>query len=477
MIFPSSPAFSFRRFLFFLCIVLVVPMFYQAHSQTNSAFDGTWYLEMEHRDLGATRFPMDFATEGNQEFSARTRKQALNKIIGTRKALLIRTLSNAFRGGSLVRIEKGTYRIVQDSLMFEGVMRSALGQFGISGFVYQGRMQASLTDTSQKPLGQISGSRENPNLPSGRYQKLFKETASVTHENIYNRDLLSSANWKKFSRKMEKVTPKLRDDLEMIFAFFYYKGQLPISHYMLSRPIPDDPADSAASTGSTTATVRNVSLQEIQPGTACLKVSSFGGSSQEMNAVFDTIVSRNYRNLIVDLRDNPGGSIDAGMAFATRVADAEFYGGVFLTQKYFDQHQQPPLVAAYDQFPHFTESNYDLLMHGIHNTNGLCLKVIPREPVFKGRLFIITNGRTASTCEPIVYGLKQRRRATIVGTTTAGAMLAAEPFALSDGFQLFLPTADYYTIDGFRIDQKGVSPDVEVQDDALDFVRTQLISD
>ena len=182
-----------------------------------------------------------------------------------------------------------------------------------------------------------------------------------------------------------------------------------------------------------------------------------------------------YSNLIVDLRNNPGGSVPAGMAFATNVADTTFYGGVFLTQRYFEDHQSPPNVEEYTGFPHFTAANYDLLMEGIHNTKGVCLKIIPQQQTYNGKMYILTNGNTASTCEPIVYAFKHRKRAIVVGETTAGAMLTGEEFDLGNGFKLFLPTADYYAADGYRIDQKGVTPDIEVkQEEALEYVLNMI---
>jgi C-terminal processing protease CtpA/Prc len=268
---------------------------------------------------------------------------------------------------------------------------------------------------------------------------------------------------------MESVSKEMEDDIEMLFAFYYYSGNLPMSHYSFMKPIPTDADVSEAYTPT-------AFLEEKDTSTAYLKITSFTGSAAEMDSIFDVVVKRGYRNLIVDLCNNPGGSVEAGMAFARRVADSTFYGGVFLTQRYFNSHKALPTVSEYTTFPHFTEANYDLLMEGIHNTEGVCLKVIPKAPAYRGKVFILTNGRTGSTCEPIVYGFKQNKRATVVGTTTAGAMLAAERFDLSNGFKIFLPTADYYTSDGFRIDKVGVKPDVDTgESDALQYVMDNLI--
>nr|PZN90078.1 MAG: hypothetical protein DIU52_09795 [bacterium] len=49
-------------------------------------------------------------------------------------------------------------------------------------------------------------------------------------------------------------------------------------------------------------------------------------------------------------------------------------------------------------------------------------------------------------------------RATLVGERTAGAMLSSEEIPLGDGWTLLLPTADFYTPDGKRIEGRGVEP-------------------
>ncbi len=151
------------------------------------------------------------------------------------------------------------------------------------------------------------------------------------------------------------------------------------------------------------------------------------------------------------------------MAFATNIIEKETFGGVSLTQKWFNNNKELPTPDDYKNLPHFTETNYDLIIEGIHQTEGLCLKIIPKEQVYQGKLYVLTNRKTASTCEPIVYELKKQNRAVIIGETTAGAMLNGEMFELENGFKMFIPTADYYASDGYRIDQNGVKPNIETK--------------
>src|SRR5690606_31447505 len=80
----------------------------------------------------------------------------------------------------------------------------------------------------------------------------------------------------------------------------------------------------------------------------------------------------------------------------------------------------------------------------------------PDNKVFSGNLYILTNGNTGSTCEPLVYVLKHNKRATIIGENTAGAMLSASYFDISGKYKLVLPIADFYTYDGVRLEGVGV---------------------
>jgi len=303
------------------------------------------------------------------------------------------------------------------------------------------------------------------------YSDLFKVSLRLTEEKIFNKNVLQTKKWKTFEKNMTKISAKVKDDLEMIFVgFVYYAMKSPISHYIMF-------PNSEQKDGVTKDDDRkNVFLEEKSPQTAYLKITSFGGTAAEIDSVFKIVIQNDYKNLIVDLRSNPGGSFEAGMAFASSVVDSTFYGGVFLTQKWFNQHNTPPTIENYPSLPHFTEDNFDLITDGIYTVEGLCLKIIPKPEVYNGNIYILTNKRTGSACEPIIYGLKQHKRATIIGEKSAGAMLSAEVFELEKGFSMFIPTADYYTSDGFRLEQNGVKPNINVkQEKALDYVMKKLI--
>ena len=434
----------------------------------NASIDGKWVVNFALPDIGQVNTILEFKTKDNT-FYAASREDADKILLGNFKAPLARGMSN-FKNGSLIRVEKGVYTEENNTVSLKGVLVSSMGNYNFIGTITNNKMDVVLSKRDLKPYGKVLGERKDIKLPMENYSKLFADAMIVTKEKIYNKSLLETEDWKNFVKKMNEIIPDIQDDLEMVSAFFYFGGKLNTSHFALLKSMPDeDLSIKPAKCGL---------LEEKSATTAYLKIKSFDGEATEMDSIFKFIKSKNYKNLIVDLRNNYGGTVASGMAFANNVFINSVKGGVFLTQKWFNENATIPAFADYNQFETFSSSNYDLIIKGIHNQKGLLLKVNPNANPFGGILYILTNNKTASTCEPLVYELKKLNRATIVGEKTAGAMLNGEKFELYNNFVMYIPTADYYASDGYRIDQNGIRPNVETKsDEALDKVLNELIKD
>ena len=74
---------------------------------------------------------------------------------------------------------------------------------------------------------------------------------------------------------------------------------------------------------------------------------------------------------------------------------------------------------------------------------------------------LLVNGEVRSGKELLTYVFQKARRGPVVGSRTAGAVMAGRPFVLHDGSLLYLAVSDA-TVDGKRLEGVGVSPDVEV---------------
>jgi carboxyl-terminal processing protease len=78
-------------------------------------------------------------------------------------------------------------------------------------------------------------------------------------------------------------------------------------------------------------------------------------------------------------------------------------------------------------------------------------------------LVVLTNRGTRSAREVLAYILKRAKRATIVGTRTAGDVLGTTPVPIQDWAYLEVPMVDV-KVDGERLERVGVAPDIEVEE-------------
>ena len=74
---------------------------------------------------------------------------------------------------------------------------------------------------------------------------------------------------------------------------------------------------------------------------------------------------------------------------------------------------------------------------------------------------LLVNEGTRSGKELLTYFFAKTGRGPVVGTRTAGAVMAGQPFVMGDGSLLLLAVMDG-TVDGVRLEGRGVAPTVEV---------------
>jgi carboxyl-terminal processing protease len=141
-----------------------------------------------------------------------------------------------------------------------------------------------------------------------------------------------------------------------------------------------------------------------------------------------------FKGLILDLRNDPGGLLEQ----AVRVSDEFLKGGLIVYTEGRNRQQTGRFYAtsASDKF------------------SG-----VP--------MVVLINEGSASASEIVAGALKDQKRALIVGTKSFGKGSVQTILPLDDGSALRLTTALYYTPSGITINEKGIVPDVVVDEKPL----------
>jgi carboxyl-terminal processing protease len=175
-------------------------------------------------------------------------------------------------------------------------------------------------------------------------------------------------------------------------------------------------------------TVRAV--QVLDGHTGYILVTEFSEhTGEEFGKALDRLLKEGIDSLVVDMRNNPGGLLDAAVA----VAEPFFRKGELIVYtKGRNASDTENLRAEWDGTP------LDL------------------------PLAILINSGTASAAEVVTGALRDTHRAVVIGERSFGKGSVQSIFPLKNGEGMRLTTARYYTPSGVSIHEKGISPHVEV---------------
>lgn len=440
---------------------------YAKQYSSNVPPDEQWVCQITFaNNMGPFDVILYFTFEDSTRFTAHSSPNADKRIFGSMKATLGRWMKKSPKKGIFMSVTDGTIIKGQGTDSLLGIIHiPMIGSMDLKAVKTNDTIMGVLCDEAEV-LGSLNGTK-SPKGFRQDYQKINERIIDTLAANIYNPDLLQTKQWKRFDKKLDKVSRRAVDDLEYFFGFGLHSQKLPFSHLNLF--LFAEPPDLIAESGE-----KYLFLKELTPETAYLNVTSFGGSAGEMDSIFEMILKNNYRDLIIDLRSNGGGGLESAIPFGAYLCDEPLDAGYFVTNKWY-QHYQAGDSPDFGNIQVTTATITAAFIQELKHSPGKQLIITPAENTYKGNVIVLTSGKTASTCEPIVYALKKHQLATIVGQTTAGAMLSAAFFQVYGKYYLFLPIADYYTSDGKRLDQVGVEPDIPVEaESALDVARQLL---
>ena len=166
----------------------------------------------------------------------------------------------------------------------------------------------------------------------------------------------------------------------------------------------------------------------IVDGIGYIYISEFTPrTAQEFEAALREVTSQGVQGLILDVRNNLGGSLNATISSTDLLLDS----GTILIQR-DASGKETSYVAKQGQL-----------------ANGL-------------PIVLLQNRFSASASEIVAAALQENNRATVIGETSFGKGTVNTPKELSDGGVVFVTIAQWLTPNGALIDKVGVRPDIEI---------------
>jgi carboxyl-terminal processing protease len=198
---------------------------------------------------------------------------------------------------------------------------------------------------------------------------------------------------------------------------------------------------------------QSVKARLIEPGYAWLRLIQFQDRSVEdvVKKLEDLYQEdHNLKGLVLDLRNDPGGLLDAAVA----ISAAFLPNNVAIVSTNGQLAESKFVYKAAPEFYQRHASN-DPIAELTQKTNGI-FKTI--------KMVVLVNEGSASASEIVAGALQDHHRATLLGSQTFGKGSVQTVRQLGPDTALKITTARYYTPSGRSIQAKGILPDVMVDE-------------
>ncbi|HAG10494.1 MAG TPA: peptidase S41 [Desulfotomaculum sp.] len=164
----------------------------------------------------------------------------------------------------------------------------------------------------------------------------------------------------------------------------------------------------------------------LSGNTGYISVRTFSSrTAEEFNTALSQLKEKEVNGLVLDLRSNPGGYLQAAVDLADNFLPDK---SLVVTTFYRDGHKDKYYTSG--------------------DNEKLDLPVV-----------ILVNEYTASASEILAGAIRDYEKASLAGVRTYGKGVIQEVIPLQNGGALKITVAEYHTPDGYSIDKKGLIPD------------------
>lgn len=174
--------------------------------------------------------------------------------------------------------------------------------------------------------------------------------------------------------------------------------------------------------------VETVKYKVLENQIGYISISEFDSvTGAQFAKALKQLQKKNIEGLVVDLRNNPGGSLST----VCDILDSIIPKGLIVYTK--DKNGKKEEYTSDEK----------------HRLN------LP--------MSVLVNGQSASASEIFAGAVQDYGKAEIIGTQTYGKGVVQNLFDLKDGTCVKLTTSEYFTPKGRNIDGKGITPDVKIE--------------
>lgn len=440
-----------RIFIIILILSQSVTLFAQSY----------WRVENDRGDEILLTLELN---KSKNTFEVHTRKDALKDLAGTLMFSLAKA-AGKLKYPEIVFIEGRTQQ-KNDTLMLNGNFNYFDKQFVFNAAVTQNAFEGRFLD-ARGNWQLLEGVRVSDAKPLRNYDSVITSAFSLTEKSLVNAQWLKKDEWLDFKKKVNSLKSKISDDYELAATFFWLGKKLPFAPYEISKVRPQNKGKKQRKQGGR----KNIpSVRELKKNTAFFDANSFPSNKKEMDSISTAIRLKGYANLVIDLRGNNKLKLNTAFLMLNYVAHQSFDAGVYLTRKWSDANKTIPTGSDYSKLlKSFADPGYSA--GKLNNEQGRYIKVVPTTNSFKGKVYLLVDGKTSHIAEMVASVMKNRKLATVVGQKTAGITFLTENIEINEEFDLVLADAEFYTFEGNNLEGIGVEPDVtKSNDEVLNYV-------